>query len=59
MNKEELVKLIYENFFDKISGTIDLSSLDFTKYHCDVDISEMKVEGILYQCNQKVKELIQ
>ena len=51
MTKQELAKLIEDNFTDK-NGVIDLKGLTFSK---DVDISEMKVEGSLYQDKQEVE----
>ena len=55
MTKQELVKLLVENFKDEY-GCLDLSGLDFTKEDIEcVDIARMKVNGNLYQGEQKVK----
>lgn len=54
MTEEELVKLIYDKFYDKERNTIDLSYLDFRPYNCNVDISFMKVNGKLSQYYQDV-----
>ena len=55
MTKKELVKLLVENFKDEV-GNLDLSGLDFTKEDIGcVIISEMKVNGDLYQEFQKVQ----
>ena len=55
MTKKELVKLLVDNFKDEV-GNLDLSGLDFTNEDLNcVIISEMKVNGHLYQSEQKVK----
>ena len=51
MTKQDLVKIIEDNFTDN-DGIIDISGLEFNK---TVDMSEMKVEGSLFQSGQKVK----
>ena len=54
MTKQELVKLMVDNFSNKI-GYLDLSGLDFSEYDCNVDTSRMKVAKHLYQEQQDVK----
>lgn len=60
MTKTELVKLLYDNFYYAPVSAIHLPNLDFTKYNCGVDISNMKVNGVLKQNYQTVgKDLLQ
>lgn len=60
MTKEELVKLIYKNFYNEENNCIDLSGLDFTPYKCNVYTHQMKVDGDLSQGLQDVtKDLLQ
>jgi hypothetical protein len=54
MTKEELVNLIYKNFYNKENNTIDLSELDFGGFNCDVNISGMIVYGDLDQSWQHI-----
>ena len=55
MTKEQLVKLLVENFKDEY-GYVDLSGLNFKDEEIEaVDIRGMKVNGDLYQSEQKVK----
>ena len=51
MTKEELVKIIEDNFTDEY-GDINISGLQF---NTNVFIRRMKVDGDLYQENLKVK----
>lgn len=54
MTKEQLVKLLVDNFKDEV-GNLDLSGLDFTNEDLNcVIISEMKVNGHLEQGGQEV-----
>ena len=57
VTKEELVQLIKENFTDE-NGHIDLRGLDFSNFNKDVDISNMKVKGNLYQTKQEVGNIL-
>lgn len=60
MTREELVELLYDNFYYAPVNAIHLPNLDFTKYNCGVDISFMKVNGRLKQNYQTVgKDLLQ
>lgn len=54
MTKEELAKLIYENFYDEETNTIDLNDLSFIEYKCDVSLRRMLVAKNLYQTQQRV-----
>lgn len=54
MTKEELTKLLIENFMDEYK-MLDLSGLDFSEYNCDINIGHMKVSRDLYQNYQDVK----
>jgi hypothetical protein len=55
MTKQELVKFLVANLKNE-QGYVDLTGLDFTKEDIDcVIISEMKVDGDLYQEDQTVK----
>lgn len=54
MSKTELVDLIYNNFYDSNYNKIKINRLDFGRYHCKVDISEMSVDGDLCQGHHKV-----
>lgn len=66
MTKKELEQLLYDNFYDKENNCIDISSLDFTRFYCNVKTANMKVYGdllqylqnvgkCLYQCEQRVE----
>lgn len=57
VTKEELVQLIKENFTDE-NGHIDLRGLDFSDFNKDIDISNMKVKGNLYQTKQEVGKIL-
>lgn len=59
IQRNQLEKTLYNNFYDKEKEWIDLSGLDFSNYHCRVNISHMKVDGKLYQNYQDVKSLEQ
>ena len=55
MTKKELVKFLVANFKDEF-GYVDLSGLNFKDEEIEaVDIRGMKVNGDLYQSEQKVK----
>ena len=55
MTKKELVKLLVDNFKDEV-GNLDLSGLDFTNEDLNcVIISQMKINGHLFQNRQQVK----
>ena len=55
MTKKGLVKFLVDNFKDAF-GNLDLSKLDFTNEDIKcVNISRMKVNGVLFQDFQKVK----
>lgn len=54
MTKKELVKFLVDNFTDE-DNRLDLSGLDFSEYEVNVNISEMKVNGVLYQRMHEIK----
>lgn len=55
MNKDELVDFLYLFFYDKINRVLDLRGLNFEKYNCDIDISNMKVNGSLFQGQHEIR----
>ena len=58
-NKEEIRDWLLNNCINE-NGSLNLSGLDFSDFEVDIDISNMKVKGNLFQGNQKVKgDLIQ
>lgn len=59
MNKKELAKFLYDNFYDERSNVINLSYLDFSEYGCTVDISNMIVAKNLCQGWQRAEEINQ
>ena len=48
MNKKELVKLLYDNFYDKKYNSIILEDLNFSEYACDLTIENVSVSKKLY-----------
>lgn len=59
IQRNQLEKTLYNNFYDKEKEWIDLSGLDFSNYHCHVNIGKMKVDGMLFQNYQDVINLYQ
>ena len=53
-NKEEIRDWLLNNCINE-NGSLNLSGLDFSDFEVDIDISNMKVKGDLYQSYQKVK----
>lgn len=53
MIKQELEHLLFDNFYDSFTRSIDLSGLDFSRFNCGINIGHMKVSGYLYQDNQE------
>ena len=52
--KTEIREWLLDNAVDE-DGDLDLSGLDFSDFEVDVYIGNMKVQGSLDQCGQKVQ----
>lgn len=52
--KEEIREWLLDNAVDEY-GDLDLSGLDFSDFEVDVYISNMKVQGNLFQSGQEVQ----